>query len=171
MLTRKQKEKIVKDLSDKFKKSKAIVLTDFAGVKVSEVQELRKKLRAEKAEFLVTKKRLALRAFKDSGVGPSQIKAVAPGSLAVAVASEIEPKYLKIIRGIENLKILGGILQGRFWDKEKLEKLADLPSREELLRKLCWAIGSPIQGLVGSLSALPRELVLILRQAPKTIKH
>ena len=66
--TREQKEQVIKDLINKLKKAKSLVFVNFDGLKVKEVEQLRKNCRAENVEYFVTKKTLIKKAFKEAGL-------------------------------------------------------------------------------------------------------
>lgn len=165
MQTKKQKKEIVADLSEKLKSSKAAVFSDFKGLLVKDMMALRKELRKEKIDFKVAKKTLIGLALKDAKID-ADVKSM-EGQLAVAISSEDEVAAAKIMakvaKGNENLKILGGILEMKFLEKEEIMALSKLPSKEELLAKLVGTLNAPVSGFVNVLAGNIRGLVNVLK--------
>lgn len=165
MLTRKNKEKIVKDLTEKAKDSKSVVFTDFKGVKVKDLTELKKELRKEGVDFKVSRKTLINIAFKEAGIEINTKDM--EGQVAVSTSSNDEVAPAKIINNFskknENLKILGGVLEKKMMSIEQIKSLAMLPSKEELLGKLVGTIQAPISGFVNVCAGNIRGLVQVIK--------
>lgn len=164
MLTKQQKTEIIKDLTDKIKRQKGLVFTDFRGLKVGEIQDLRKQLKAAGIEYKVTKKtliKLALEKAKKE-VDTAQFE----GSVALTLGYEDPIMPAKIIskfaREHKNLKILGGMIEDKFLTIEEVRELALIPSKDELLIKLIASLKSPISGFVNVLGGSIRNLIGIL---------
>jgi len=163
--TKQQKEEIIKILTEDLKKAKSLVFVNFDGLKVKEVEELRKKCRAENIGYLVAKKTLMKKAFKDAG-----LEGVDPKSFEKEVATvfgyddEVAPARIiqNFSKGHEALQAIGGILEGKFVAKDKIIELAKLPSRDELLAKVVGSIQAPVTGFVNVLSGNLRNLVYVL---------
>ncbi|MDP1629187.1 MAG: 50S ribosomal protein L10 [bacterium] len=163
-LTREQKGKIIADLEEKFNKANSLIFTDFTGLSVAKTREFRKKLKGFGAALKVAKKTLIRRALKypavDGIVGP---EGKAPVSIIfggdnIAELAKTAYNFAKT----ESLKILGGILGGRFLDSGQIVELAKLPAREQLLAMLLRAIQAPTVNLVGVMQANLRNLVCAL---------
>lgn len=165
MLTRKQKQQIVEELTDKLQRQKASVFTDFRGLKVGEMQNLRNKLRETGIEYKVVKKtliKLALdKAKKETDV--SQFE----NSVALAVGYNDPIMPAKVISNFakehENLKILGGLMEDKSLTIEEVRELAMIPSKNELLVELVNSLKSPINGFVNVLEGNIRNLINILK--------
>ena len=112
MLTRTQKEKIVEELADKFKRQKVAVFTDFRGASVSKVRTLLRSLKKDNADYKVAKKTLFDRALEKVGIKFSTKKLEGEIGVAFGYGDEVAPSktIFKFGRGNETLKILGGIL-------------------------------------------------------------
>jgi len=164
MLSKKQKEKIVEDLADKIKRQKVLVFSEFRGLKVAEMRELRKKLREEGIDYKITKKTLIKLALKESKTDADVPKF--EGSLALAIGYDdiiAPPKIIaKFSKEHGKLKILGGILDNKFLSAAEVLELAKIPSREELLSRLLVIFNSPISGFVRVLDGNLRNLVGVL---------
>lgn len=163
MLTRRQKEEIVQTLSARIKESPACVLADFKGVTANDMVALKKQLRASGSTFQVIKKTLLAIALKNNDIALDP-KAL-DGQIAISVSSD-EVTAAKIIFDVaktnENVKILGGILEGRVMSVDEVNALAKLPSRDELRAKLLGQLQAPISGFVNTLAGVPRTFVYAL---------
>jgi len=164
MLTKTQKKKIIDDLADKIKRQQVLIFTDAKGIKVNEIQKLRRELKKAEAEYKVAKKTLVNLAFKKENKELDIFQF--NGSLALAFGYKDPISVIKILNNFsktnESLKILGGLMEDRFLTIEEVKELAKIPSREELLAKLVWSIKSPISGLVNVLEGNIRNLVGVL---------
>lgn len=165
MQTKNQKKEIVKDMASKAKEAKSVVFSDFKGVKVKDLTQLKKELRKEGVDFKVAKKTLINIAFKEAGIEIDTRKM--EGQVAVSISSQDEVAAAKIIEKFaktnQNLKILGGILESKFMSIEQVKALAKLPSKEELLGKLVGTIQAPISGFVNVCAGNIRGLVQVLK--------
>lgn len=164
MLTRQQKEEIVKKLSDEVKNAPACVLADFKGFGANDMVVLKRDLRNSNSTFQIVKKKLLSIALKNNDIDldPKTIE----GQIAISVSSD-EVTSAKIIhetaKGNENIKIVAGILNNNVIGKEEVEKLAKLPSTDELRAKLVGQIQAPVSGFVNTLAGVPRSFVQVLK--------
>lgn len=148
---------------------KTAVLTEYRGLTVQQLSDLRKQLRTVAAEYKVLKNRLARRALQGSpldGLGPHLtgptglvISKQDPVALAKALQAFVKTNVL--------LQIKLGYVEGQLLAPAEIRALADLPSREALRAKLVGAIQGPLAQLVGLLTAPQRELVYVLQQRGK----
>ncbi len=163
--TKQQKEVIVKDLAEKLKNSKAVVFSDYKGLKVKDMTILRRELRAEGVDLSVVKKTLINIALKDAGI-EMDISAL-EGQIAIAVSEKDEVAAAKIIAKLakvnQNLKIVGGILGVKELTADEVNALAKLPSKEELLAKLVGTLNAPVSGFVNVLAGNLRGLMTALQ--------
>jgi large subunit ribosomal protein L10 len=163
-LATENKIRTVEELSDKFKRVKSAVFTDFTGLNVAQITELRKQLRDASIEFRVVKNTLALRASKDTAFEKVSEYFAGPTSVAISYKDVVAPAkvIVQYSKNQPNLKIKGGILEGEKVGAGKIEELAKLPSREVLLSMLLSAFQSPISGFVYTLEGILRNLVYTL---------
>lgn len=165
-LTKTQKQKIIEDLKEMLSRQKAIILVGISGLKVKDISQLRKKLKAIDGNLRVAKKTLIELAFKENNLKFDKDKFREEIALAFGFKDEIEP--VKIVyqfsRENENLKILGGYLESNFKEAQEIITLAQLPSREELLARLVGSISSPISGLINVLQGNIKGLIRVLAQ-------
>jgi large subunit ribosomal protein L10 len=167
MLTRKQKQELVENLTDKLKRVKSVIFADYKGLKVAQLKELRRKLKGLRVELKVAKKTLIDLALKDADIKNASTKNL-NGQIAIAFSFDDEVSGAKILheygRKNEGLKILGGILEGKFLEQDQARALAKVSSREQSLSHLLGALNAPISGLVSVLGGNLRSLVFVLSQ-------
>ena len=165
MLNRKQKEKLVEELTESFSQAKAVVFANHQKLKVNQLQNLRKDLRSENIHCKVAKKKLFALALEKAGLKDADLS---PHKCSIAAAfgndDEISPARIvhKFYRENKELQILGGILNGKFLDDKGVIGLAILPSKNELLAKFVGSINTPVSGFVSVLSGNLRGLVCAL---------
>ncbi len=170
MLTKEQKKQLVKELADKFNHQKSLVFTDFKGLKVGEISELRKQLREAEAEYIVTKKTLIKLALEKAGkdIDVSQFQ----GSIALALGYSDPIMPVKTVSKFSkehgSLEILGGVMNDKFLSIDEVKELALIPSKDELLAKLIGSLKSPISGLVYVLEGNIRNLINIFKQVAES---
>lgn len=165
-MARPEKEAVVKELTDKFNSAKSLVITDYLGLNVAEMTELRSKLREAGVEFKVVKNTLATIAAND--VEMEEMTKYFSGPTAIAFGEEDAVSPAKILveyaKDHEVLEVKAGLLNGEIIAKEKVEALAEIPSREELLAKAFASMKAPLTGLVNVLQGNIRGLVQVLNQ-------
>jgi len=163
-LTKAKKEKILEDLIEKLKKQKAIFLCDFAGVKVKDLSVLRRKLKEVGNDIKVAKKTLMDIAFKKTNINLETRKMIGEIAIVFSFSDEILPAKIlyQFSKENEKLKILGGFSNDKFWSKEEVIELAQLPSREELLAKLVGSVSAPIANFVNVLQANIKGFIYLL---------
>jgi large subunit ribosomal protein L10 len=165
--TKEEKKKILKDLKEKIEKQKIMIFVDFTGIKSKELFLLRRKLKELGNEMKVVKKTLINLALKEKKLDLFDVKKMV-GEIAVVFGFKNEILPAKTVyefsRENKNLKILGGILEKNFILTEKIEELAKLSTKEELIAKLVSSIFAPISNFVYVLRSIPQSLVLVLNQ-------
>ena len=162
--TLKAKEAEVAEIQEKLQKSQSVMFLDYRGLTVSEVTELRNKMRAAGVEYKVIKNTMMRRAAREAGVeGPDEILE-GPTAVAFGYEDPVAPAKI-LVDFIENAKktqLKGGVLAGRAMSQAEIKDLASLPSKEQLLAKLMGSLNAPVTGLVMALSGIPRKLVYAL---------
>jgi len=158
MLTRKQKQELIENLSDKFGEAKSSVFADYRSLSVAQMKELRRKLKAVGAEFKVAKKTLFDLAVKKAKLDNVSTKKM-DGQIAVAFGLD-EVSAAKALGDFakknEGLKILGAILEGKFLEKNAAVALAKVPTREQSLAMLIGALQGNLRSLVYVLSEIKK---------------
>ena len=160
-MNREQKGVEIKNLAGFFSSAKSIIFAHNRGLKVSEVTELRRKLRGEKNEFKVVKNRLAKIALKEMGLAGLDDFFKGPVTVTSATADAISPVKILVnfAKDHEKLELAGGYMDGEVLGIDKIKALANLPSREVLYAKLLGCLQNPARQLVSVLAAVPRGLV------------
>lgn len=165
--TRQQKEQTVQILTDRISKSSSLVFADYQGMTMSELADLRNKLAEISAEFNVTKNNLLKVALKNANLEVKD-ESLFSGPIATlfAFGDEITPiKVLtEAIKTNQKGSVKGGFINGEPLDKTQVNKLASLPSKDQLRAQVVGALGSPLYGIVGVLQANLRNLVYALDQ-------
>jgi large subunit ribosomal protein L10 len=170
MLKRTDKEKVVEQLTEDFRKAKSIVFTDFKGVKVNEAKVLRTKLRDSKVVYGVYKKTLIQIALNNAKIKGNIKDYKGPVGLAVSYEDEVTPAKViyEYTRESGKLNIVSGVLEDKYLEKKEIVALAKLPSKEELIAKVVGSIKAPISNFVGVLSNVPRQLIYTLNSIKET---
>ena len=163
-LTKEQKQKILDGLKEKIARQKVMILVDFTGLKVKDLSNLRKKIKAADGEIKVAKKTLLGLAVKGAGLEFEAKKL--KGEIASVFGYKDEISLTKIIYQFAsanpNLKILGGFLENQFRTAEEIITLAQLPTKEELLSGLVRSVSAPISNFINVLQGNIRNLVYII---------
>lgn len=167
--TRSQKEEILNELKERISKSKSLVFADYKGMTMSQMSTLRESLENLSAQFTITKNNLLKIALKESGLKVDDGLFEGPIATLFSYGDEIAPikaltKALKD-NGIGQTR--AGFLATEFLTDTQVNKLAQLPSKEELRAKVVGSLGSPLYGIVGVLQANLRNLVYALEQIRK----
>jgi len=166
-LTKAQKQKILDELKEKIAKQKVMIFADFTGLKVKDLSNLRKKIKAADGEIKVVKKTLLGLAAKSAGLEFETKKL--KGEIASVFGYKDEISLAKIIYQFAetnpNLKILGGFLENQFREAKEIITLAQLPAKEELLARLAMSVSAPISNFINVLQGNIKGLIYILAKA------
>lgn len=155
------------NLIEKVKKSKSLALTDYRGLTVSQMTDLRQKVEEEGGELLVSKNTLLKLAFQKRGL-PDDAESVLNGPTLALFSYEDEVAPLKTLVGFakenELPTLKAGFLGKEFLNIESLFSLANIPSRVELQAKFFGQLSAPIYGFVNVLSGNIRNLIYVLNK-------
>lgn len=153
-MKRTQKEQLVTELREKIQGAKALYYTDFTGLNVKRMTNLRRRLRKEGVEYVVIKNTLALRAVNESGLAGTRLKG--PTGVVIAKDPVAAAKVLQDFAKENDSKpaVKGGMLDGVQIDVAQVKRLADMPSREQMLAQLAGSLQAPLAGFVGALNGL-----------------
>ena len=154
--TRAQKSDIVVGLTDRLTRSPAIYVTDFTGLPVKRMTELRRKLRGVGVGYVVVKNTLAARAFAQVKI--TGMDDVLAGATGLVFAGPDPVGAAKILadfhKEFQQPTVKAGLLEGKRISADEVKRLATLPSREVLLAQLGGAFQAPMAGFVGALNGL-----------------
>jgi len=159
----------VKDLSGKLSKAKSIYFTDYLGLSVSDVTELRKKFYDSSIEYVVVKNTLLKIASDENKIKLSDT--VFSGSTAIALSYDEPVAAAKIIKNFlkdhDLPKVKGIFFDGLYLEPGQFDKIANLPNKDESLTKLVLMLKSPVQNFSNLLSAPMVNLINVLKGVEK----
>jgi len=151
-MKRAEKEQLVTELRDKLTNAQSLYYTDFTGLNVKRMTELRRRLKRAGIDYVVIKNTLALRAVNESGLVGTKLKG--PTGLVVGkdpvAAARVLTDFAKEFEDKPAMK--GGMLQGKAIDNAQVKRMASLPSREQMLADLAASMQSPMAAFLGALS-------------------
>ena len=153
-MKRSEKEQLVVELREKISGAAALYYTDFTGLNVKRMTDLRRKLRAAGVEYVVIKNTLALRAVSESGLVSTKLKG--PTGIVVGKDALMAAKVLTDFAKANDQKpeVKGGVYEGKEVDAKMVAKLAAIPPRDVLLSMLAGALQAPLGAMLGALEAL-----------------
>ena len=153
-MKRNQKEQLVTELRDKLEGASAVYYTDFTGLNVKRMTDLRRRFRKAGVQYLVIKNTLALRAVNESGLAGERLRG--PTGLVVGTDPVAAAKVLTDFarENDQRPNIKGGLLDGRQINVDQVKALASLPSREQMLAELAGGLQAPLAGFVGALNGV-----------------
>jgi large subunit ribosomal protein L10 len=158
-----EKTAVIDDLAGRFRDSNGAVLTEYRGLTVAQLSELRAALKGN-ATFTVTKNTLAKVAATDAGVG-DEVSHLLSGPSAIAFVdgdvAQAAKGLLDFAKAHPLLVIKGGVLDGKALTAAEVGKLADLEPREVLLAKLAGAMKASMAGAAATFNALPTQMALL----------
>jgi large subunit ribosomal protein L10 len=164
-ITREAKEQAVATLTDELGRIKLAVLTDYRGLTVAEISELRSNLRAEGMSYKVTKNTLLRIAAGNAMADLDASKFTGPMAIAMGYDDEVAPARVifQYAREHQALEIVGAITSdGQLLTAAEVKALAMLPSREQLVAQVVGTIAAPLSGFVGVLGGNVRSIVQVL---------
>jgi large subunit ribosomal protein L10 len=158
------KQKITEDLHERFAKSVIIVLTDYKGLDVTSINDLRRKLRESNIEYQVVKNTLLSRAVEDTEVAVLKDYFKGPSAVAISYDDPVAPAKVltQFAKDNKELEIKVGVLNGQVLDAEAIQALATLPSREVLLAQFLSALNAVPTSFVQVLAEIPRSMLNVL---------
>jgi large subunit ribosomal protein L10 len=153
-MNRTEKQRLVAELTEKIRGAKALYYTDFTGLNVKRMTELRRRLRRAGVGYVVIKNTLALRAVNDSGLVGERLRG--PTGLVVATDPVAGAKVLSDFARENDQKpsIKGGMFDGRAIDTEQVKRLATMPSREQMLAELGSGLMAPLAAFAGAMNGM-----------------
>jgi large subunit ribosomal protein L10 len=172
MLNRALKQDLVREISDRFKASPTVMVIEYKGLNVKEMQRLRKQLKKAKAELRVVKNSLLRIASKETSI--EKINDLFEGPTAVAICDDdpafVAKVFVDSMKAYPAVRIKGGIVDGKVIGSEEVTKLSRLPSKEVLLSQFVGMLSNPITNFLGVLTELQRSLLYVLNSLKEAKK-
>ena len=160
-----EKKQIVHDLNERFSKAAVVIVTDYKGLDVAAMNDLRRKLRKEEVEYQVVKNSLMIRAAQETDV--DLIKEIFKGPSAVAMSYSDPVAPAKVLTDFakdhEVFEIKVGVMDGKVIELNEIKALSALPSREALLGTFVSVLNNVPTGLVRAMAEIPRGLLNVLQ--------
>jgi large subunit ribosomal protein L10 len=163
-LPKPQKTQAVEQVKEKLSRAKSIIVTDYRGLTVIQMTELRNKLRKEGAEFKIVKNRLAKIALRESNMNTLDDALKGTTGLAFGMKDPISPAKVlaAYAKDNEKLKIIAGLMDNELLSSATIGELAKMPSREVLLGRFAGSLASPVQKLAFGLNQTAAKIVYAL---------
>jgi large subunit ribosomal protein L10 len=158
-MKRTEKQQLVDDLSSKLKGAKSVYYTDFSGLNVKRMTDLRRRLRKAGVEYVVIKNTLALRAVNESGLVGERLRG--PTGLVVSTDPVAAAKVLSDFAKENDQRpaVKGGLFEGKSVSAEQVKQLASMPSREQMLSELGAGLMAPMAQFAGAMGGLLSMMV------------
>lgn len=160
-----KKKAIVEELHEKFSKSKIVILTDYKGLDVKAVSDLRRRLNEINAEFKVVKNTLLARASENTYVELIKEDFKGPSAVAMSYDDPVAPAKVltEFAAGNDKFEVKLGVLGSKRLDVAAIKALSSLPSREVLLAQVLSAMNGVPTAFVRVLNAVPQKLLYALQ--------
>lgn len=168
-ISRNDKQLQVQELIEQLGQAKGAVLTDYKGIGVNKLNDLRRQLRKEGVEFKVVKNTLAKRAANELGIEELNSHLEGPTAIAFSLEDPVAPAkaIANFIKANRMLEVKAGLVEGKVISLAGVQALADLPPREVLIAQVVGAMAAPISGFVNVLQGPIRKLAYALEAIRK----
>ncbi len=164
-LNKTDKHELVEKLHEELNSSSAVFLTDHCGLNVADLTKLRKNVHANEGSYRVVKNTLLKLAAKDTAVEGIADHMVGPTAIAVAQGDPlgVAKALVEFAKANNVLELQAGVLGESILSVDDIKQLADMPSKEVLLAQMLGSISAPTTNFVGTLAAVIRQLVYVLK--------
>ncbi len=172
-MKKERKREIVEELRAQLQDALAVVVVDYKGTTVAQMQELRGELRKEDGRIRVVKNTLFKRAIAETEM--ESLTEITGGQIAM-VWSDTDPAYpakvlTKFAKDNESVEVKGGVLGGKLLLAEGVTQLSKLPSRDEMRAQLLMTFNSAASQFLGVLSAAPRDFLGLLKAREQSLNE
>jgi large subunit ribosomal protein L10 len=159
-----KKKRVVDELKQKIEAARVLIISDYRGVTVKQITELRSKLYSQESEFRIIKNTLLRRAFEKAGLEKLNEHLEGPIGVLLGYQDPMEPlkSLVDFMDEVEKGEIKGGVVEKTIIDQKTITDMAKLPPREVLLARVAGGLNAPIYGLVNVLRGNIRKLVYAL---------
>ena len=153
------KKQVVDEIASAVEGAESVILVAYSGINVENDTALRKELRENGIHYKVYKNTMMNFAFKGTQFEPLCDLLEGPNAIAISKDDATAPARIisKYFKKVPSLKLIGGVVEGKFFNEAEVTALANVPSRDELLGKLLGSIQSPIANLARVLSQIAEK--------------
>ncbi|MEO6695765.1 MAG: 50S ribosomal protein L10 [Ignavibacteria bacterium] len=173
-MNKEQKAEGVKEIKELIQTSEAMYLTDFSGLTVEEVNELRKEFYKSGLKYKVVKNTLTVRALRETEKYSKHVEQLAeilngPTGIVFAYDNPVSPAKIikKYFDKIERPKLKIAVVEDEVYESKMLNTLAALPTKEEVISSILGSLDSPASGIVGSINAAMRDLFSVIEEVAR----
>ena len=163
------KKEVLTELKEKFAKTSFAVITDYRGLSVAEITDLRKRLVKNNADYKIAKNTLIKLAIKDTKLNEMEKFLEGPTALLLGYGepSECAKTFVEFIKEIEKGDIKGAVLDGKVLTKQEVRTFASLPSKQVLLGQIAGLLVANTQAIAGIFESLIRDIALLSEEVAK----
>lgn len=163
-ITREKKGTLVEGYVSKLQRSQAVFVSEYRGLTVKQIQDLRRELRNNDSEMIVAKNTLMRRALKEVGLAAPESLLKGPTAVTICYREVAGPaKALnKFARDTKILVVKGGVMGQSVFNETGVQQLSELPGREQLLAQAAGTMQSPMSSMLGMLSGVLSSVVNVL---------
>lgn len=165
-----EKADVISEITEKLKNASGVFLVDYKGINVADISEIRREFRKEGVSYKVYKNTLLKRAVDEVGTYP-ELSDKLVGMTGVIFTDENYVAPGKIIKKYYDktgkLAFKGCYIESQFYGSEKLDVLASMPTKEEIMASIVGSIAAPASGIVGAISAVMRDIVSLVDEISK----
>ncbi len=169
-MNKNEKAEIIAEAKELIEKASAVYLTDYSSINVADISDIRNQFRKEGVSYKVFKNTLFKRALVESGRF-EKLADHLEGMTGFAFASTNPVAPAKIIKkyfdASQKLALKACYIETEYYDGSKLNELASLPTKQEVIAGILGSLNSPASGIVGSISAVVRDLVSVIDEVSK----
>ncbi len=173
-MNKEQKAEAIQEIKELIESSEAMYFTDFTGLTVEQVNELRKEFYKSDIKYKVVKNTLTVRALNESGKYSTHVDKLTeilngPTGIVFAYKDPVAPAKIlkKFVDKIEKPKLKVAVVENEIYDSKKLNTLASLLTKEEVISRILGSLNSPASGIVGTLNAAMRDLFSVIEEVAK----
>jgi large subunit ribosomal protein L10 len=164
-MKRSEKEAIIAEVAEKAARAVAMYFADFSKLTVAEETELRREFRKSGVEYNVVKNTLARKALQQlTGYDRVYDKLVGPTGIAFSYDDPSTPAKIikKYSEKLGKFKLKAAVIEKQVYDATRLNELANMPSRKDMIAAILGSLQAPASGIVGAINAVARDLVYVL---------
>ncbi len=169
-MNKKEKEAIVSQIKELLTQSTAVYLVDYSGINVAQINEIRREFLKEDVTYKVFKNTLVQKALEEIG-GYDEVVPMLQGMTGFAFTGENFVAPAKIIKkynsSLKKFKYKCAVIDGQYYGSDKLEVLASMPTKEEIMASIVRSVAAPAQGIVGAINGVIRDIVSLVDQISK----